>query len=94
LVIVDDDTLLVGGKSWANVRPLKTILLLFEKIYGVKVNFCKSMLFEINVAESWLHEAAIVMNCKHVCLPFCIWGCLLVENRENFGFDTLWLIVF
>jgi hypothetical protein len=85
LVIVVDDTLVVGGKNWTNVRALKNVLLLFEKISGLKVNFHKSMLFRINVAESWLHEAAVVMNCKHGHLPFCIWGCLLLEIRENFS---------
>lgn len=28
------------------------------------------MLFGVNVLESWLHEAAMVMNCKHGQLPF------------------------
>jgi len=70
----DDDTLLIGGKSWANVRALKNVLLLFQKISGLKVNFHKSMLFGINVAGSWLHEAAVVMNCKHGYLPFLYLG--------------------
>jgi len=53
-----DDTLLVGIKSWSNVRALKAVLILFESISGLKVNFNKSMLFGVNVNESWLHEAA------------------------------------
>ncbi|GAU24627.1 hypothetical protein TSUD_289900 [Trifolium subterraneum] len=57
-----DDTSLVGVKSWANVRALKAVLILFESISGLKVNFNKSMLFGVNVNESWLHEAASVMN--------------------------------
>ncbi|GAU35782.1 hypothetical protein TSUD_56590 [Trifolium subterraneum] len=65
-----DDTLLVGVKSWANVRALKSVLILFENISGLKVNFHKSMLFGVNVNSSWLHEAASVMYCKHGCLPF------------------------
>jgi hypothetical protein len=71
-----DDTLLIGWKSWANVRTLKNVLLLFQKISGLKVNFHKSMLFGINVAGSWLHEVAVVMNCKHGCLPFLYLGLL------------------
>ncbi|GAU32903.1 hypothetical protein TSUD_152630 [Trifolium subterraneum] len=69
-----DDTLLVGVKSWANVRALKAVLLLFENISGLKVNFHKSMLFGVNVNNSWLHEAASVMRCKHGCLPFLYLG--------------------
>jgi hypothetical protein len=69
-----DDTLLVGVKSWANVRAMKEVLLLFESISGLKVNFNKSMLFGVNVNDSWLHEAASVMRCKHGRLPFMYLG--------------------
>jgi len=34
-----DDTLLLGNKSWANVRVLKAGLVLFEAMSGLKVNF-------------------------------------------------------
>ncbi|XP_024641765.1 uncharacterized protein [Medicago truncatula] len=69
-----DDTLLVGIKSWANVRAMKAVLLLFEAISGLKVNFHKSMLFGVNITESWLHEAAVVMHCRHGRLPFIYLG--------------------
>ena len=69
-----DDTLLVGVKSWANVRAMKAALLLFESIFGLKVNFNKSMLFGVNVNDSWLHEAASVMRGKHGLLPFMYLG--------------------
>ncbi|MCI50910.1 RNA-directed DNA polymerase (Reverse transcriptase), partial [Trifolium medium] len=36
-----DDTLLVGVKSWANVRALRDVLVLFETMSGLKVNFNK-----------------------------------------------------
>jgi len=69
-----DDTLLVGIKSWSNVRALKAVLILFESISGLKVNFNKSMLFGVNVNDSWLHEAASVMSCKHGRLAFIYLG--------------------
>ncbi|XP_024626681.1 uncharacterized protein [Medicago truncatula] len=69
-----DDTLLIGVKSWANVRAMKAVLLLFEAVSGLKVNFHKSMLFGVNVNDSWLHEAAVVMHCKHGRLPFLYLG--------------------
>ena len=69
-----NDTLLVGIKSWFKFRALKAVLILFESISGLKVNFNKSMLFGVNVNESWLHEAASVMSCKHGCLPFLYLG--------------------
>ena len=48
------------------LRALKAILNLFEHISGLKVNFQKkSMLLGVNVAESWLREAATVIKCNH-----------------------------
>ena len=32
------------------------------------------MLVGVNVAEYWLHEAPVVMNCKIGCLPFLYLG--------------------
>lgn len=39
-----DDTLLLGDKSWANVRPMRVMLIIFEQVYGLMVSFNKSML--------------------------------------------------
>ncbi|GAU17363.1 hypothetical protein TSUD_232390 [Trifolium subterraneum] len=69
-----DDTLLIGAKSWANIRTLKAVLILFESISGLKVNFHKSILFGVNVNISWLHAAASVLRCKHGRLPFLYLG--------------------
>lgn len=42
-----DDTLLVGVKSWANIRDLKALLILFEATLDLKVNFHKSMIVSV-----------------------------------------------
>ncbi|PNX74486.1 cysteine-rich receptor-like protein kinase [Trifolium pratense] len=47
-----DDTLLLGVKSWANVRALRAVLVLFETMSGLKVNFNKSMLVGVNIPDS------------------------------------------
>jgi len=39
-----DDTLLLGAKSWVNVRALRTILSLFVMMSGLKVNFHKKFI--------------------------------------------------
>ena len=36
-----DDTLLLGTKSWSNVRALRATLVIFEAMSGLKVNFIK-----------------------------------------------------
>jgi len=65
-----DDNLLMGVKSWANIRALKVVLVLFELVSGLKVNFDKSLLYGVNISDSWLHEAASVLSCKHGRIPF------------------------
>jgi hypothetical protein len=59
-----DDTLIVGEKSWANIRAIKAVLILFELISGLKVNFHKSMLVGVNIGDSSLVDASLVINCK------------------------------
>ena len=65
-----DDTLLLGAKSWANVKALRAILSLFAMMSGLKLNFHKSLLVGINIADSWLDEAASILHCKVGKVPF------------------------
>jgi hypothetical protein len=69
-----DDTLIVGEKSWANIRAIKAVLILFELISGLKVNFHKSMLVGVNIDDSWLVDASLVINCKIGHVPFIYLG--------------------
>ena len=69
-----DDTLLLGVKSWANVRALRAVLVLFETMSGLKVNFNKSMLVGINIPDSWLGEAVSVLCCRVGKIPFLYLG--------------------
>ena len=69
-----DDTLIIGEKSWLNIRSMRVVLLLFEEVSGLKVNFQKSMLTGVNISNSWLAVAASVMNCRRRTLPFVYLG--------------------
>jgi hypothetical protein len=59
-----DDTLFLGTKSWANIRALRAVLVLFEMMSNLKVNFNKSMLVGVNISTSWLQDAASALQCK------------------------------
>lgn len=48
---------------WAALFP-------FEALSDLKVNFSKSQFVGVNVASSWLSEAALVLNCRVESLPF------------------------
>ena len=82
-----DDTLLVGVKSWANVRALRVVLLLFEAMSGQKMNFHKSMLVGVNVSDSWLTEAASsVIGCKAGKVPFVYLGMPIGGDPRRLSF--------
>ena len=81
-----DDTLILGEKSWANIRVMCAILLLFESLSGLKVNFSKSHLVGVNVARSWLSETAMVLNCKVGSLPFVYLGLPIGGNTCHLSF--------
>jgi hypothetical protein len=81
-----DDTLLLGNKSWANVRALRAVLVLFESLSGLKVNFNKSLLVGINISDSWLYEAATVLSCKVGKIPFMYLGLPIGGNPRRLKF--------
>ncbi|MCI18312.1 RNA-directed DNA polymerase (Reverse transcriptase), partial [Trifolium medium] len=81
-----DDTLLLGVKSWANVRALRAVLVLFETMSGLKVNFNKSMLVGVNISDSWLGEAASVLCCKVGKIPFLYLGLPIGGDPRRLSF--------
>jgi hypothetical protein len=81
-----DDTLILGEKSWANIRAMRATLLLFEALSGLKVNFSKSQLVGVNVHDSWLSEAAMVLNCKMGSIPFVYLGLPIGGNPRRLAF--------
>ncbi|WJX67068.1 hypothetical protein P8452_51564 [Trifolium repens] len=81
-----DDTLLIGVKSWANVRAMRVVLVLFAAVSGLKVNFHKNMLVGVNVAESWLAEAASVLGCSVGRIPFLYLGLPIGGDPRRLSF--------
>jgi len=81
-----DDTLLIGTKSWANVRALRAVLTLFAEMSGLKVNFNKSMLVGLNIEQSWLIEAASILNCKVGKVPFLYLGLPIGGDPRRLAF--------
>ncbi|CAJ2647905.1 unnamed protein product [Trifolium pratense] len=81
-----DDTLLMGTKSWANVRALRAVLVLFESMSGLRVNFHKSMLVGVNIPDSWLGEAAYALCCKVGKIIFLYLGLPIGGDPRRLGF--------
>ena len=81
-----DDTLILGEKSWANIRAMRDVLLLFQVLSGLKVSFAKSLLVGANVATSWLNEAVMALNCKVGSIPFMYLGLPIGGNARRLSF--------
>jgi hypothetical protein len=89
-----DDTLLLGNKSWANIRALRVVLVLFETMSGLKVNFNKSMLVGVNIANSWLRAEATALHCKVGTLSFLYTGFRVGGDLRRLGLWNRWWLVF
>ena len=81
-----EDTLIIGEKSWLNVRSMRAVLLLFKEVSGLKVNFHKSMLTGVNIPDSWLVEAASMMNCHRGSIPFVYLGLPIGGDSRKLSF--------
>ena len=84
-----DDTLIIEEKRWLNVHSMRAVLLLFEEVSGLKVNFHKSMLTGVNITESWLKEAALVLNCRKGSLPVIYLGLPIGGDSRKLSFWKL-----
>jgi hypothetical protein len=53
-----DDTLLFSALDDGHLRNMKCILMLFERVSGMRVNFSKSELIPFNLEEHRVHKIA------------------------------------
>jgi hypothetical protein len=58
-----DDTLLFASSDDECIRNLKIILMLFEKVSGMRINFHKSELIPLNLDPARDHEIAHLFSC-------------------------------
>jgi hypothetical protein len=65
-----DDTLLFFSCKDHHLSNLKRILILFEKVLGMRVNFYKSECIPLNIDEGRAHEITHVLGCPLGKLPF------------------------
>ncbi|XP_024636586.1 uncharacterized protein [Medicago truncatula] len=81
-----DDTLIIGEKIWLNVRSMRAVLLLFEQVSELKVNFHKSLITGVNVTDSWLYEASLILNFRVGTLPFVYLGLPIGRDPRKLEF--------
>jgi len=65
-----NDTICIGEASVDNLWTLKALLRGFEMTSGLKFNFAKSCLIEVNVGREFMEAACNFMHCREGSLPF------------------------
>jgi hypothetical protein len=74
-----DDTLILVRNDLIDLMNLKFLLLCFESMSGLKINFAKSEAFVIGADEEDQRRAAFMLNCKLGKLPMTYLGCPLMQ---------------
>lgn len=76
-----DDTILFSRIEEGLVRNLKAILMLFENLSGMRINFFKSELLPFNLEPQQVHEIAHVFGCPVGKLPIKYLGVPLHSDK-------------
>jgi hypothetical protein len=69
LQYANDAPLFSSGDN-ASLRNLKTILVLFEKVSCMKINFYKSEFISMNIDVERVHDIAHILTCPIDKFPF------------------------
>lgn len=70
---------------------MRDILLIFEQVSALKVSFHKSLITGVNVSDSWLYEAVMVLNYRVGTLPFVYLGLPIGRDSLKMEFWRLLL---
>ncbi|KAE8787303.1 retrotransposon protein [Hordeum vulgare] len=80
LQYVDDTMIMVSGSD-SDIANLKFLLLCFEEMSGLKINFDKSEVVVLGYFEAEQHRIADNLNCKLASFPISYLGMPLAESR-------------
>ncbi|RVW70239.1 putative ribonuclease H protein [Vitis vinifera] len=81
-----DDTIFFSNSYVEDLQTLKSLLLVFGHISGLKVNLDKSNLFGINFDQNHLSRLAVLLDCKASDWPILYLGLPLGGNLKACGF--------
>ncbi|XP_028115366.1 uncharacterized protein LOC114313201 [Camellia sinensis] len=75
-----NDTIIFCEAEWEEIVNIKRILRCFEVMFGLKINFHKSVVCGIGVSVELVEEFAAKLNCSHQNLPLKYLGLPLGAN--------------
>jgi len=78
-----DDTLCIGKPTVGNLWAIKSLLRGFEMTSGLKINFFKSSLIGVNVANEFMEMTCNFLNCSQGSVPFKYLGLPVGANSRS-----------
>ena len=84
-----DDTIFFSNTREEDMLTLKSVLIVFRHISGLKVNLDKSNIYGINLEQNHLSRLAELLDCKASGWPIPYLGLPLGRNPKACGFGTL-----
>ena len=81
-----DDTIFFSNTKEEELQTLKSLLLVFGHISGLKVNLDKSNIYDINLDQNHLSRLAEMLDCKVSGWPILYLGLPLGGNPKACGF--------
>ncbi|RVW38475.1 Transposon TX1 uncharacterized 149 kDa protein [Vitis vinifera] len=81
-----DDTIFFSNSREEELQTLKSLLLVFGHISGLKVNLNKSSIYGINLDQAHLSRLVVMLDCKASGWPILYLGLPLGGNPKACGF--------
>ncbi|KAL5169552.1 putative plastid-lipid-associated protein 11, chloroplastic [Glycine soja] len=86
---IKEGDLFVGEASWDNIIVLKSMLRGFEMVSGLRINYAKSQFGIVGFQPNWAHDAAQLLNCRQLDIPFHYLGMPIANGRDK-GWHSQW----
>lgn len=77
------DTLILVPTDTPSLINIKIILVLFEIMTGLKINYLKSLIYKISSLDLQLHNASSILLCQLDTLPFTYLGIPFKTTKLN-----------
>ncbi|XP_058774824.1 uncharacterized protein LOC131649096 [Vicia villosa] len=81
-----NDTIMFGECSWANLWPMKALLMGYEMVSGLRINLDKSKIFGVCCSSYFLQAASAFLGCKVDKFPFKFLGFTMGGNQRSVNF--------
>lgn len=83
----DDDTILFIKNEDHSIKGLKKVLLLFQVIAGLSINFNKSVIYYVSNDRDYIVKGTTILRCQSGLLPFKYLGVWVGLEKNLLGME-------